>query len=74
MKKELVITGILAIIVFVGLTGCLENKKTLPDGTVITGEIDKIDILSYDVKTEWITGDILSDTTTHHESGFFPNI
>jgi len=77
MKKQLVIIGIVALLVCVGLSGCLDNKKTLPDGTVITGEINKIDIISYNVKTEWIALDSSPGawgSTTHHESGFFHNI
>ena len=53
MKKQLLIIGIVAILVTVGLSGCneisnpLSNDKTLPDGTKVTGDIGLIEIVNF---------------------------
>lgn len=56
IKKQLVIIGIVTLFVFVGLSGCneisnpLTTDKTLPDGTKITGDINQIKIVSYQME------------------------
>jgi len=53
MKKQLVIIGIVAILITVGLSGCnqisnpLTTDKTLPDGIKVTGDTGQIQIVNY---------------------------
>jgi len=62
MKKQLVIIGILALLVSVGLSGCnqisnpLTTDKTLPGGTKVTGDTGQIEIVSHSIaKTKDLT-------------------
>jgi hypothetical protein len=53
MKKQLVVIGIIALLVSVGLSGCNQintpsiTEKTLPDGTKVTGKVTQIEIMNY---------------------------
>jgi len=53
MKKQLLIVGIIALLVIVGLSGCnlptSDTKRTLPDGTVVTGDANQIQITKYNL-------------------------
>jgi len=67
MKKQLLIVGIIVLLVAVGLSGCNEiniggEKSTaLSDGTKVTGDIDQLQILSFEkikykeIKCTWET-------------------
>lgn len=64
MKKHLIVTGMVLVLLVVGLSGCIRTSKTndetdnkkeytyLPDGTKVYGDFDKIEITEYTVTTD----------------------
>ena len=56
MKKQLLIIGITVLLIAVGLSGCTDSNggfsTTLPDGTVISGDIDKVEISNLEIITQ----------------------
>jgi len=54
MKKKLIVTGIVVILITIGLSGCNESGQT-------AGDTDKIELVDYDVETKSIAVNTYDD-------------
>jgi len=62
-KKHPIAFGIVIILLVVGLSGCTDF-----------GENKEVEIIDYEVTTNWKTGDYVYGITDHVEYGFYHNI
>jgi len=64
MNKHLIVSGIVVLLICVGLSGCTQNDD-------VSGDIDKVELLNCDIKTKWFTGYTTGTRQEYEENGFY---
>jgi hypothetical protein len=67
MKKYLIITSLIIVLSAIILSGCNEQDNSI--------DIEKVELLNYNITTEWTITNSTDNTTEYYEeSGFYHNI
>lgn len=71
MKKQLVIIGIVALLVSVGLSGCSEQNNNNTNA-VTSGDTNLVQLVNYDITTTWAVS-VNWQSQYYVEQGFYHN-